>query len=136
MPVTPNKEQYVEAVGRRKTAIARVRLWQGKKKAFVVNEKPLEQYFGEREYQRIATEAVEKSSPDREMEVTVAVKGGGLHAQATAIRQGIARALEKIEAGLRPQLKALGFLTRDSRMRERKKFGKKRARRARQWRKR
>ena len=68
--------------------------------------------------------------------MSVLVRGGGLHAQAEAIRQGLARALVKMDADLRPNLKALGFLTRDSRMRERKKFGLKRARRARQWRKR
>ena len=64
------------------------------------------------------------------------VRGGGSHAQAEAIRQGIARGLEKFDSQLRSSLKTLGFLTRDPRMRERKKFGLKRARRARQWRKR
>ena len=130
------KIPYVEAVGRRKTAIARVRLSLSAKSQFIVNEKPLEEYVQEAAYQTIAKESLEKGSPDKTFAVSALVYGGGPHAQAEAIRQGLARALVKMDAELRPNLKTLGFLTRDSRMRERKKFGLKRARRARQWRKR
>ena len=132
----PKPSVYYEAVGRRKTAIARIRLFEGAKKDFVVNEKPLDAHIQSAEYQKIAKEALEKGVHGKAFSVSVRVQGGGPHAQAEAIRQGIARALVKFDAELRTNLKALGFLTRDSRMRERKKFGLKRARRARQWRKR
>ena len=132
----PKAGKYYEAVGRRKTSIARVRLSDTKNQSFVVNEKPLDSYFQEKDYQRIALESLEKGGSGKMFELSAKVRGGGMHAQAEAIRQGSARALLKFDKTLRPQLKALGFLTRDSRMRERKKFGLKRARRARQWRKR
>ncbi|MEK7542389.1 MAG: 30S ribosomal protein S9 [Patescibacteria group bacterium] len=127
---------YFEAVGRRKTAVARIRLFASAKPDFVVNQKPLKEYVQESQYQTVARESLEKGSPGKSFAVTVLVRGGGPHAQAEAIRQGIARALVKMDPELRVNLKTLGFLTRDSRMRERKKFGLKRARRARQWRKR
>ena len=127
---------YYETVGRRKTAIARIRLSVSSKPDFVVNAKPFEHYIQDSECQAIAKEALEKGSPDKSFEVSARVQGGGPHAQAEAIRQGIARALVKMDPELRANLKVLGFLTRDPRMRERKKFGLKRARRARQWRKR
>ncbi len=138
MPRNSQKQAspYFEAVGRRKTAIARIRLSPSSKADFVVNEKPLKEYVQESAYQITATESLEKGSPGKNFAVTVLVRGGGPHAQAEAIRQGTARALVKMDPELRANLKTLGFLTRDSRMRERKKFGLKRARRARQWRKR
>jgi len=127
------KEKFIEAVGRRKTAVARIRIMSGTKGDFVVNDKPMGEYFQEKEQQHIAKQAliVEKTPT-----VSVKVKGGGMRVQAEAVRQGIARALVKEDAELRPELKSLGYLTRDPRKRERKKFGLKRARRARQWRKR
>ena len=127
---------FYEAVGRRKTAIARVRLFESAKQDFTVNAKPLALHVQSTEYQKTAREALEKGVAGKTFSVTAKVSGGGPHAQAEAIRQGIARALVKFDADLRTNLKTLGFLTRDSRMRERKKFGLKRARRARQWRKR
>lgn len=137
MPRTsPKQTSYYETVGRRKTAIARIRLSVSSKPDFVVNAKPFEHYIQDSECQAIAKEALEKGSPNNTFEVSARVKGGGPHAQAEAIRQGIARALVKMDPELRANLKVLGFLTRDPRMRERKKFGLKRARRARQWRKR
>ena len=128
--------RYFEAVGRRKTAIARVRIRESKTPGFTINEKPIGSYLQETEYQKIAAESLEKGSPGKTFAVSAKVGGGGIHAQAEALRQGIARALVKFDNELRPSLKTLGFLTRDPRMRERKKFGLKRARRARQWRKR
>jgi len=133
----PKKEgQYFEAVGRRKTAIARIRLSEATKHIFTVNEKSLEDHVQNKDHQTIAKESMEKAAPEKKFSVSVLVKGGGPHAQAEAIRQGISRALVSYNPDLRISLKSFGFLTRDSRMRERKKFGLKRARRARQWRKR
>ena len=127
------KEQFIEAVGRRKTAVARIRIVEDAKGEFVVNNKPMDEYFQEKEQQYIATQAlILEKTPT----VSAKVKGGGMHVQAEAVRQGIARALVKSDGELRSQLKSLGYLTRDPRKRERKKFGLKRARRARQWRKR
>lgn len=127
------KEKFIEAVGRRKTAVARIRIVTDTKGGFVVNDKPMSEYFQEKEQQHIAKQAliIEKTPT-----VSAKVKGGGMRVQAEAVRQGIARALVKEDIELRPELKALGYLTRDPRKRERKKFGLKRARRARQWRKR
>ena len=134
--ISPQQILYYESVGRRKTAIARIRLSPSTKEAFVVNAKPFEHSIQDSECQAIAKEALEKGSPGKAFDVSVLVQGGGPHAQAEAIRQGISRALVKMDPTLRVNLKVLGFLTRDPRMRERKKFGLKRARRARQWRKR
>lgn len=128
--------RYIEAIGRRKTAVARVRVThsEAREQSFLVNEKPLEQYFQDPLLQATAKEALHATGA--KAAVLVKVGGGGLGAQAEAIRLGIARALVKEQADARTQLKSLGYLTRDPRMRERKKFGLKRARRARQWRKR
>ncbi|MEK7510172.1 MAG: 30S ribosomal protein S9 [Patescibacteria group bacterium] len=130
------KETYYEMVGRRKEAVANVRVHEDPNASMTVNGQSLENYFQEKEYQRVAQESLGKGASGRSFAVSVKVEGGGLHAQAEAIRQGIARALVKIDEGLRSNLKTFGFLTRDPRMRERKKFGLRRARRARQWRKR
>lgn len=128
--------RYFGAVGRRKTAVARVRLWAKGRSEILVNEKPLEVYFPILELQQIALASLNKMKCLDKFKVQVKVKGGGLCAQAEAIRHGIARALVLFNADFRKRLKKAGFLTRDSRMRERKKFGLKRARRAPQWRKR
>lgn len=128
--------QYYQAVGSRKTAVARVRLFKGSDQKFLVNEKPLEQYFLDFDLQRISKEALEKVSCSDKFSVSVRVTGGGIHAQAEAIRHGISRALILFDSDLKKKLKKSGFLTRDPRMRERKKFGLKRARRAPQWSKR
>lgn len=134
--ISKKSDSYVEAVGRRKTAVARIRLYPASKADFVVNQKPLAQYLQNPVYQAIAKESLEKGSSGKNFRVSALVRGGGLHAQSEALRHGIARALVQMDPDLRTSLKSLGFLTRDSRMRERKKFGLKRARRARQWRKR
>ncbi len=131
--------RYLEGVGRRKTATARVRLWPTSSKTerkFLVNEKSVEEYFQDPDLQRVAKECLEKSGTEDSFSVKVLTRGGGLPAQAQAIRHGIARALVEHNPELRSRLRALGFLTRDPRMRERKKFGLHRARRATQWRKR
>ena len=128
--------RYFEAVGRRKTAIARVRLQDQGSGEFLINDKPLEKYFPTLELQQIVKDSLTKTDHLDKFKVSVKVKGGGLHAQAEATRHGISRALVKFNSDYRKMLKKAGLLTRDSRMRERKKFGLKRARRAPQWSKR
>ena len=130
------KEHYFEAIGRRKTAVARVRLQVQGSKEILINDKTLEKYFPVLEWQQIVQESLSQADSLNKFKVMVKAKGGGLHGQAEAVRHGIARALVKFDPELRQRLKKAGFLTRDSRMRERKKPGLKRARRAPQWKKR
>lgn len=130
------REKYFEAEGRRKTAVARIRLFTQAGKLFLVNAKPLEDYFPIFELQQIAQASLKKMKCLDKFRVSARVRGGGLKAQAEAIRHGIARALVLFNPDFRKRLKAAGFLRRDPRMRERKKFGLKRARRAPQWQKR
>lgn len=129
-------DRYWEAVGRRKTAIARVRLYTKGEKGFWVNEKPLTEYFPYAAYQKRAAEAMELMKSGERFRISARVKGGGPNAQAEAVRHGIARALILFNLDFRKRLKRAGFLTRDPRMKERKKFGLKKARRAPQWQKR
>lgn len=128
--------RYFEATGRRKTAVARVRLFTRGEKAFLVNEKPLEIYFPILKLQQIAKSPLLKMKCLDKFRISVILKGGGLTGQAEALRHGISRALVIFNPDFRKRLKKTGFLTRDPRMRERKKFGLKRARRAPQWQKR
>lgn len=130
------REKYLEAVGKRKTAVARVRLFTRGDRAFLVNQKPLEKYFPIFDLQKTAQASLEKMKCLDKFGVEVLVKGGGLSSQAEAIRHGTARALTLFNLDFKKRLRRAGFLTRDSRMRERKKFGLKRARRAPQWSKR
>lgn len=127
--------KYIEAVGRRKTAIARVRLFEGSGK-MIVNDKDAKQYFP---LPRLVADAIAPLTSLKiagEWDVTVNVSGGGIHAQAGAVRLGIARALVKKDAEWKKHLRVFGFMTRDSRMVERKKYGLKKARRSPQWAKR
>lgn len=128
--------KYYEAVGRRKTATARVRLFTKGSREFLINEKPHKTYFPNLEHQQLATASLRKMKCIDKFRVTVKVGGGGLGAQAEAIRHAIARILVKFNPDFKKRLRKAGFLTRDPRMRERKKFGLKRARRAPQWKKR
>ena len=130
------KEKYLGAVGRRKTAVARVRLFTRGDRVFLVNQKPLEKYFPIADLRKNAQASLEKMKCLDKFRVEVLVKGGGLSSQAEAIRHGTARALTLFNVDFKKRLRRAGFLTRDSRMRERKKFGLKRARRAPQWQKR
>lgn len=131
------KDRYWEAVGRRKTARARIRLFtRGGEKGMIVNGKPLAEYFRYPHLQTIASEALEAMKTTDRFRVSAKASGGGLHAQAEAIRHGTARALVLFNPDFRKRLKRAGFLTRDPRMKERKKFGLKGARRAPQWQKR
>jgi len=128
--------RYLEAVGRRKTSVARVRLFTQGEKLISVNEKPYRDYFLTSELQQVATASLERMKSFDKFRISVRVKGGGIHSQAEAVRHGIARALVKFNPDFRKRLRKVGYLTRDPRMRERKKFGLKRARRAPQWSKR
>ena len=129
------KKSYFEATGRRKTAVARVRLYRGEKD-IIVNDKKLEIYFPQKELQEVVKSPLVKTEYLDGFGVTAILRGGGINAQAEALRHGITRALVLFKAELRKQLKKDGYLTRDPRMRERKKFGLKRARRGPQWAKR
>jgi small subunit ribosomal protein S9 len=108
--------------GRRKTAVARVRLAAGSGK-IVVNGRSFETYFGTDSLRTMATQALAATESTAKYDVRVNVEGGGPMGQAGAIRHGIARALLEVDAALRPALKSAGYLTRDPRMRERKKYG-------------
>lgn len=135
MAATSTKK-YIEGIGRRKEAVARVRVTLGGSKAsFIVNDKPLEEYFPLAEHQMIAREALVKTNTEGAT-VTVVTKGGGINAQAEAIRLGTARALVESDKELRTALKPAGYLKRDPRVVERKKFGLKKARKSPQWSKR
>ena len=129
-------DRYFEAVGRRKTAVARVRICTKGEKEFLVNDKSYRQYFPLAEDQETATASMKKMNCLDKFRVTAKVRGGGRSAQAEAVRHGTARALVDFNNNFRKRLRKAGFLTRDPRMRERKKFGLKRARRAPQWQKR
>lgn len=131
------EEVFFQAIGRRKTASATVKIFpKSKEKVFLINKKPLENYFPLFEHQKIILSPFELLNLEEKFKVLVEVKGGGLNAQAEAIRHGISRALVLYNPDFRKKLKKAGFLKRDPRAKERKKFGLKRARRAPQWQKR
>ena len=125
---------YTEAVGRRKEASARVRLMSAKSSSMIVNDKDASAYFPLE--QMVKTAYAPLQALGVAYAITVKVQGGGHKAQATAIRHAISRALVEISPGARKDLKVRGFLKRDPRAKERKKFGLKGARRAPQWSKR
>ena len=128
--------KFYDGVGRRKTSVARVRLFTRGDKAVLVNDKTIQDYFLDNELVQIATSALRTMKSLDRFRIVAKVNGGGLHAQAEAIRHGSARALILFNPDFRKRLRKAGYLTRDSRERERKKFGLKRARRAPQWQKR
>lgn len=118
--------------GRRKDAVARVWVSRGSGK-MVINGRDITQYFARPTQRLIISQAFELSNRVGQFDVMVVVAGGGLSGQAGAVRHGISRALVNFEPGLRTPLKKAGFLTRDSRKVERKKYGKHKARRSTQW---
>lgn len=127
-------ERYY-GTGRRKSSIARVYLMPGTGKV-TINKKDMDEYFGLETLKIIVRQPLEATNTADKFDVLVNVKGGGFTGQAGAIRHGIARALNKYDLDLRPTLKKAGYLTRDPRMKERKKYGLKKARRAPQFSKR
>ena len=128
------KEQFY-GTGRRKSSVARVYIKPGKGN-ITVNKRSLDEYFGLETLKVIVRQPLVATETEKKYDINVNVKGGGTTGQAGAIRHGIARALLKVDADFRPTLKAAGFLTRDPRMKERKKPGLKAARRAPQFSKR
>ena len=126
--------QY-QAVGRRKKAIARVRLIPGEGK-IVINGREIDNYFGLETLKLIVNQPFGVTGTAGKFDIIATVAGGGISGQAGAIRHGLARALVKADEANKPALKAAGFLTRDPRMKERKKYGLKGARRAPQFSKR
>jgi len=128
-------EVCYNAVGRRKKAIARVRLIPGEGN-IVINRRDIEEYFGLETLKTVVRQPLALTETAARFDILVNVKGGGFTGQAGAVRHGIARALVKADADLRAPIKKAGFLTRDSRMKERKKYGLKAARRASQFSKR
>ena len=131
-----NSSRYFEAVGRRKTSVARVRLYTKGDKVIIVNGKDLSEYFKTLPMQKTVNSSLDRMKSTGRFRITVVVKGGGINSQAEAVRHGITRALVVFNPEYRKRLRKAGFLTRDSRMKERKKFGLKRARKAPQWSKR
>ena len=121
------KVQYI-ATGRRKNSIAHVRIMPGEGKV-TVNARPFNAYFPREVNRLIIMQPLETAKMVATLDIFINVNGGGLSGQAGAVKQGIARALVKMDANLKADIKKAGFLTRDSRMRERKKYGRKRARR-------
>jgi small subunit ribosomal protein S9 len=136
MSTTTSKTKYTSAIGRRKTSTAQVRLTPSSKTVVTINDRVISEYFPTSELLKTAMAAIHTTEQIAEYEVTVMVSGGGIHSQAEAIRHGIARALVKIDEAAKPDLKKAGFLKRDSRAKERRKFGLKKARKASQWSKR
>ncbi|MCR5686885.1 MAG: 30S ribosomal protein S9 [Lachnospiraceae bacterium] len=128
------KEQFY-GTGRRKSSVARVYIKPGKGN-ITVNKRELDDYFGLETLKTIVRQPLVATDTEKKYDINVNVKGGGTSGQAGAIRHGIARALLKVDEDFRPTLKAAGFLTRDPRMKERKKPGLKAARRAPQFSKR
>ncbi len=131
--MTTDSKQYIESVGRRKTSTARVRMVLAAKQSVSLNDKAIADYFKTADLQATA---LEKSGVAQKFAITAMLTGGGISSQAQALRHGIARAIEKYDPNLRGLLKKEGFLTRDQRAKERRKFGLKKARKAPQWSKR
>ena len=130
-----SKSAYFYGTGRRKHSVARVRLYQGTGK-ITVNGRDIDDYFGLETLKPIVRQPLNLCGVAENFDIVCSVAGGGVTGQAGAIRHGISRALLQYNNELRPQLKAAGFLTRDPRMKERKKYGLKAARRAPQFSKR
>lgn len=130
------RRTYSFAVGRRKSAIARVRYHKKGSGQFIINNLAVDKYFHTLELQQIAMAPLTALGLKVDTDITIRVAGGGQKGQAEAVRHGIARVLILVDEGHRSQLKRLGFLKRDARVKERKKAGLKRARRAPQWKKR
>ena len=135
MPKAKKEQEVFNGTGRRKSSIARVRIMSGKGN-ITVNGKSLDEYFGEETLKVIVRQPLTVTDTLDKYDVIATVKGGGFSGQAGAVRHGIARALNAANLEYRPDLKSNGFLTRDSRAKERKKSGLKKARKAPQFSKR
>lgn len=138
MKETALKGKYLEAVGRRKTSTARVRLYSndGTKNSITVNGKDFKVYFPTAELRHRVNQVLENPEVKNKFIISILTNGGGIHSQADAVRLGVARAIILGEVELRKPLKKEGFLKRDPRAKERRKFGLKKARKSPQWSKR
>ena len=131
-----SKKPYLYGTGRRKSSVARVHLIPGGTGAITINGRDIDDYFGLETLKLIVRQPLNTTGTLGKVDIEATVTGGGVTGQAGAIRHGISRALLQVEEGYRAPLKAAGFLTRDPRMKERKKYGLKAARRAPQFSKR
>ena len=131
-----SKRPYVYGTGRRKSSVARVHLIPGGSGRITINGREIDDYFGLETLKLIVRQPLVATETVGKFDIDATVTGGGVTGQAGAIRHGIARALLKVDEAYRPTLKAAGYLTRDPRMKERKKYGLKAARRAPQFSKR
>ena len=131
-----SKRQYQYGTGRRKSSIARVRVYENGTGSIIINGRDIDDYFGLDTLKLIVRQPLVATNTIGKVDIICTVKGGGVTGQAGAIRHGISRALLGLNAEFRATLKAAGFLTRDPRMKERKKYGLKAARRAPQFSKR
>jgi len=130
------QKEYYYGTGKRKTAIARVRIYLSQKEPSLINGKPIEEVFPWIVWQVTVQEPFKVTDTEGKFRVVAKVEGGGVSAQSQAIRHGISRALVTYDESLKPPLRRHGFLTRDARVKESKKYGLKRARRAPQYTKR
>ena len=137
-----SKEKYIEAVGRRKTSTARVRITEASKNTFIVNGMDAKEYFKTEDERRLIQDPIIKGlvvaagATASKWHVEAKVNGGGAHSQSEAVRHGLARALVLFDGDSRGAMKSEGYLKRDPRAKERRKFGLKKARKAPQWSKR
>ena len=130
------QERYYYGTGKRKTSVARVKIYNGDSNSIIVNNKPMEEYFNWQPWQDTVKQALSVSNNLNNFRVEAKVYGGGVNSQAEAIRHGITRALIAYDENLKKELRQAGLVTRDSRIKESKKYGLKRARRASQYTKR
>ncbi len=131
-----SKKQYQYGTGRRKSSVARVRVYENGAGSVLINGRDIDDYFGLETLKLLVRQPMAVTDTLGKLDVVCTVSGGGVTGQAGAIRHGVARALLKVNPEFRAPLKAAGFLTRDPRMKERKKYGLKAARRAPQFNKR
>ena len=136
MENTKKQTEYIRAIGRRKTSTAVVKLFKNGSNTFTINDKKSSEYFPTDELQKIIHEPIAKTKTAEKYDIVVTAKGGGIHSQAEAVRHGIARILASMDEELKTTVKKLGFLKRDPRAKERRKFGLKKARKSPQWSKR
>ena len=131
-----SKKKYFYGTGRRKSSVARVRVYENGTGSVIINGRDINDYFGLETLKLIVRSPLAVAGVEDKFDIVVRVNGGGVAGQAGAIRHGLSRALLQYDENLRPALKKAGFLTRDPRMKERKKYGLKAARRAPQFSKR
>ena len=131
-----SKKPYMYGTGRRKSSVARVHLFEGGNGTITINGRDIDDYFGLETLKMVVRQPMETTGTIGKVDIVATVSGGGVSGQAGALRHGIARALLNVDPAYRTALKQAGFLTRDPRMKERKKYGLKGARRAPQFSKR